>query len=102
MTAIPGLKNLNKNGSNKAAVFNPTKTRDIVFPISIAPMKFEGLDIKNANQDPNNPPLFDSISTCNLLALKYANSIPEKKADKINAVISCKTSIIMLYLGYLF
>ena len=49
ITAKAGLKNFIKKGSNKVAVFNPTNTSEMVLPISIAPIKFEGLDIKKSN-----------------------------------------------------
>jgi hypothetical protein len=94
ITAKAGLKNFIKKGSNKVAVFNPTKTREIVLPMSIAPIKFEGLDIRKASHDAKTPPLFDSILTCSLLALKNANSIPEKKAERIRANNNCMKSII--------
>lgn len=88
ITAKAGLKNFIKKGSNKVAVFNPTNTSEIVLPISIAPIKFEGLDIRKANHDAKTPPLFDSIFTCSLLALKNANSIPEKKLRVLRQIIT--------------
>tara|TARA_B100000900_G_scaffold66494_1_gene51725 strand:+ start:283 stop:627 length:345 start_codon:yes stop_codon:yes gene_type:complete len=94
ITAKAGLKKFINKGSNKVAVFNPTNTSEMVLPISIAPIKFEGLDIRKANHDVKTPPLFDSILTCNLLALKNANSIPEKKAESIKANNNCMKSII--------
>ena len=102
ITAKAGLKNFIKKGSNKVAVFNPTNTSEMVLPMSIAPIKFEGLDIRKANHDAKTPPLFDSILTCSLLALRNANSIPEKKAERIRANNNCMKSIIFDYLFHFY